>query len=413
MEDKQITKNQLRSIIEDGLRILQMSEATIERRMLDLRALVRYMEEKKVEMYSECVGQAFLQSHALNENISDYLKSRRKSFIRILDTIVNDKPYKPKPSRCNPYPLYGEIGEKAVDYINDRNRAERLSKQTLNDYKHHLSLFTERMYASGIDCKTLSEQSILSFVSSYQNSRPKVITIVKKFLLYLYQKGFVKNDLSELFAGIREQRHEKLPSYYTKEEIMKLQQSVDRSSALGKRNYAIILLASRLGMRSSDIRNLTFKEIDWDNNTINLTQYKTRKELTLPLLAEVGDAIIDYVKYGRPVSKSKTIFLSAHPPYGQISASGISSIVTCCIYEANIEYKGRHHSAHALRHSLATALMNNGVQMPVISEALGHAETQSTMYYLGIDVTHLLECSLAVPPINDAFYTQGGGMLYE
>ena len=364
-------------------------------------------------MYSECVGQAFLQSHALNENISDYLKSRRKSFIRILDTIVNDKPYKPKPSRCNPYPLYGEIGEKAVDYINDRNRAERLSKQTLNDYKHHLSLFTEHMYASGIDCKTLSEQSILSFVSSHQNSRPKVITIVKKFLLYLYQKGFVKNDLSELFAGIREQRHEKLPSYYTKEEIMKLEQSVDRSSALGKRNYAIILLASRLGMRSSDIRNLTFKEIDWDNNTINLTQYKTRKELTLPLLAEVGDAIIDYVKYGRPVSKSKTIFLSAHPPYGQISASGISSIVTCCIYEANIEYKGRHHGAHALRHSLATALMNNGVQMPVISEALGHAETQSTMYYLGIDVTHLLECSLAVPPINDAFYTQGGGMLYE
>ncbi len=166
-------------------------------------------------------------------------------------------------------------------------------------------------------------------------------------------------------------------------------------------------------VRSSDIRNLTFKEIDWDNNTINLTQYKTRKELTLPLLAEVGDAIIDYVKYGRPVSKSKTIFLSAHPPYGQISASGISSIVTCRIYEANIEYKGRHHGAHALRHSLATALMNNGVHMPVISEALGHAETQSTMYYLGIDVTHLPECSLAVPPINDAFYTQGGGMLYE
>lgn len=117
MEDKQITKNQLRSILEDGLRILQMSEATIERRMLDLRALVRYMEEKKVEMYSECVGQAFLQSHALNKNISDYLKSRRKSFIRILDTIVNDKPYKPRPSRCNPYPLYGEIGEKAAGYM--------------------------------------------------------------------------------------------------------------------------------------------------------------------------------------------------------------------------------------------------------------------------------------------------------
>lgn len=77
------------------------------------------------------------------------------------------------------------------------------------------------------------------------------------------------------------------------------------------------------------------------NNTINLTQYKTRKELTLPLLAEVGDAIIDYVKYGRPVSKSKTIFLSAHPPYGQISASGISSIVTCCIYEIQREASWR------------------------------------------------------------------------
>jgi site-specific recombinase XerD len=96
-----------------------------------------------------------------------------------------------------------------------------------------------------------------------------------------------------------------------------------------------------------------------------------------------------------------------------ISVPGISGIISNIIYKAGIETKTRHHGAHCLRHSLATQLMEQGTTLPVISDTLGHSNSQTTMIYLSVDINGLLRCSLDVPPVPDCFYMQKGGWFYE
>ena len=115
----------------------------------------------------------------------------------------------------------------------------------------------------------------------------------------------VKQDLCLDYIRPCKYSKEKLPSYYSKEEILQFENQIDRLSIVGKRDYAMFLLASRLGLRSSDIRLLQFSDIDWDKNEIRIIQKKTKKPVILPLLEDVGTAIIDYVMNARPDKKTK------------------------------------------------------------------------------------------------------------
>ena len=112
---------------------------------------------------------------------------------------------------------------------------------------------------------------------------------------------------------------------------------IDRSSPLGKRDYAIILIAVRLALRSSDIRNMTFSCIDWKKNTIELTTQKTKKPTVLLLLNDVGEALIDYIRNGRPICETKTIFVRLAAPFLEIGQSGLSAIVKKYAHKADID----------------------------------------------------------------------------
>ncbi len=291
--------------------------------------------------------------------------------------------------------------------------AGRVSKKTMQTYEKTLKYFRTFMQMHSGSLGSLTREDVMEYVSSLQNSRTCKLLHFREFLGYLHSERITSEDFSKLFSHVKALRKEKLPSYYSKEEILKLEHSIDRSGALGKRDYAMVLLATRLGLRSSDIRTLRFSNIDWDLNEITLVQYKTGRRISLPLLEDVGGAIIDYVKNARPPVAFKEIFVTCSRPYRIVTASGCSSIVRRCLYDAGIDTKDRHSGMHCLRHSLATRMMDTGMAMPVISEVLGHKSMESTMYYLGININHLLECSLDVPLVGSDFYEQKGGMLYE
>jgi site-specific recombinase XerD len=135
----------------------------------------------------------------------------------------------------------------------------------------------------------------------------------------------------------------------------------------------------------------------------------------LPLLNDVGEAIINYLKYGRPVSAScsSKIFLSARSPYMELTGFCINGIISRMIKTSGVKYNNRKAGPHAMRHSLASRLLGNGVSLPVISEVLGHEKTQTTMDYLRIDLVSLMNCTLDVPDIKQEFYSQKGGVFYE
>src|SRR5699024_5708102 len=153
--------------------------------------------------------------------------------------------------------------------------------------------------------------------------------------------------------------------------------------------------------------------IDWDNNIITLRMKKTNKEIELPLLADVGNAIVEYLRNGRPKTNLKQVFLSCRAPY--IAATGflVSNAISKAICDSGINVNNKHHGPHSLRHTLASTLLKKNTTIPVISEVLGHKSTQTTMVYLKIDITSLLNCALPVSKVPEAFYMQKGGFFYE
>lgn len=165
-------------------------------------------------------------------------------------------------------------------------------------------------------------------------------------------------DLASIIPKEHYNKQPKLPSVYSEEEIRKILISVDRSTAIGKRDYAILCLASVLGLRASDIANLKFENIHWEHNIIKLVQYKTGKGLVLPLLPEIGNSIIEYLRYGRKKSNSQYVFLQSYSPYKKINAFLITQIARKYFAIAKIDTRNKHHGAHALRHSLAALLLS-------------------------------------------------------
>jgi len=221
------------------------------------------------------------------------------------------------------------------------------------------------------------------------------LRMFRKLCLYAYENGYHAEDLSGGIPSVRNIRQQRLPAVFTEDETEKILASFDKENPIGKRNYAIFLLAARLGLRSCDIKSLEFSFINWSEKTISFTQQKTKKHLTLPLPDDVGWAIIDYLKNGRPISDSKYIFIQHTPPYGQYS--DLRNVLVKQMRKAGIETPANKRiGMHCFRHSLATTMLEKGVPLPVISQTLGHADISSTEVYLRINISQLRLCALEV-----------------
>lgn len=318
--------------------------------------------------------------------------------------------------RREPIVFTGEIGEKMIKYI-EYKKSLRLHKSSLRAYCWYLYQFSNYLK----ECKIYTSRNLspLHIVQYAANLLPNeagakhlALSIIKSFLRYLYDEEILVKDLSLVVPKDNYKRQPRLPSTYTKEEIAVILNSIDRSTSRGKRDYAIVLFAVRLGMRASDISTIIFGNILWSQNKIVFKQYKTKETVELPLPADVGEPLIDYIKYARPVSDGKHIFLERLYPHAPIDPKRISKIASRIILQSGVKVGERRHGSHALRHTMASLLLEQKTTLPVISELLGHATVQSSMCYLRIDTELLRQCALDVPVVPEAFYTQKGGAFY-
>ena len=156
----------------------------------------------------------------------------------------------------------------------------------------------------------------------------RIVSDMRSFLRFLTMRGILQKDLSAELPKIRVPRDAKIPSVWEQELVVRLLEAVDRSSAKGKRDYAILLLACRLGMRVGDIRTLKIEQLHWEDSIIEVTQSKTAAPLRLPLTNEVGEALIDYLKSGRPQTAHREVFLKANPPFDPFKGNNLHHIVT-------------------------------------------------------------------------------------
>lgn len=239
---------------------------------------------------------------------------------------------------------------------------------------------------------SLSSQNIIDFLnnSNLANSSKALSSrILKKFLNFTYSKKLTSFSGNQLFPKIKYNTNERIPSFYSSEEIFKLISVIDTSFPTGKRNYAIILLASVLGLRASDIVSLKFENIDWDNKIIRIIQQKTQKELIQPFTDEIFFALLDYIKNGRPCTHCENIFVSFTTPHLQLKTKALSAMVTRYFSLTDIDISSRKHGIHSLRHSFANNMLHNNISLQNVSAPLGHSYIQTTTLYTNIDFNTL------------------------
>ncbi|MBN2853227.1 MAG: tyrosine-type recombinase/integrase [Clostridia bacterium] len=173
---------------------------------------------------------------------------------------------------------------------------------------------------------------------------------------------------------------------------------MDRGNPMGKRDYAIILLACRLGIRITDIKKLTFDNFHWNDNQLVFVQSKTRTTISLPLVKDVGWAVIDYLKYGRPKVNTDCVFVRHIAPFLPFSENDhLHQMIAKYMKLAHIPISSKRRvGMHSLRHTLASLLLENNTPLPTISDVLGHVDTDSTAIYLKVDIKKLKECPLNI-----------------
>ena len=373
--------------------------------------IIRYMSQKGIESYSPSVGAEFVSTCHFHGTIRPQEREKIRS-IQVLDDMLKLGYIRKRCFTPVFHALDGEVGaemEKLITHLTNLRR----SMVTIKDYRLYLSEFLMHLNERNVKhVPAITEKDILTFVSSHPTNKVNIVSALRVLFRFWREEHIVDDRFEELFDTYKTHKPERIPSYFAANEVMSIEQSVSRNSANGKRNYAMLLLASRLGLRASDIANLQFSDIDWDKNMITLTMQKTKKVIELPLLADVGNAIIDYLRHGRPKSDSQNVFLSGNAPYVAATKNMVCAAINGIILRSGVDTSGKHHGPHSLRHSLASAMLNGGSMMPVISESLGHRSTQTTLAYLKIDIRSLQKCALPVPEIADCFYMQRGGAFY-
>lgn len=217
---------------------------------------------------------------------------------------------------------------------------------------------------------------------------------------FLKGTGLIRLDCSPVFA-LRPPAYGRLLPALRPDEVARVLEAINRQTAAGKRDYALVLLGVTTGMRASDIVHLKLRDIDWRNGTIALVQGKTSRFLSLPLLKGVGEAVQDYVLNARPSSGSDRLFLTTHAPYTEIAGNSMSSMFARLCARAGVPrapHDGK--SFHSLRRAAGTNLTAGGVPLPTVSQVLGHRSLRSAESYLCVDARSLRKCALGFAGIE-------------
>lgn len=268
---------------------------------------------------------------------------------------------------------------------------------------HHFFHFLDSRNISAL--RQINASTLEAFVAKQTHLRPRTVnnqlSHLRSFLSHLCVKGDVEPELVDQVPRIRIYRDDRLPTTWSHDDIKRLLAAVDRTSPVGKRDYAILILAARLGLRAGDIRTLRLDDIDWDSNSIHIVQGKTGNRLDQPFPPEVGEALVDYLKNARPVSKSRQIFLRVHAPHEPVSArNAFYDLVARYRRMAGLKLpRESRKGLHALRHSLASRMLQAKIPIDTIAGTLGHASPETTRAYLRVDIESLRR--VAIDPMED------------
>ena len=335
---------------------------------------------------------------------SNESKSHHQQLMRSKRMLDDFDSYKIKMiNRCLPNALYSEYPAKwnitLENYINycknDRCNSEG-SLKSKKDYLIRLLSYFHNFKVSSLD--KITRDTIIIFINETIEkgniSKRRNFYVLKDFLSYLFIEGILNEDLSIYVPTIKQNRRKKLPTYLKPESVENLLSIIPKETAIQKRDYAIILIAARLGLRVSDILNIKLKDIDWKNHKLIVYQTKNNNLNNLPLTKEIGWTIIDYIKNGRPKCNNEYLFVIHKYPFEKLNHF---QSFNKYFEKIDIEYNSENKKGiHNLRYSLATNLLNNEIPINIIASSLGDSIETTSKTYIKINKNKLKECFLEV-----------------
>jgi site-specific recombinase XerD len=274
-----------------------------------------------------------------------------------------------------------------------------LARSTIVNYVPFIRAFLKDRFGDGLaTLSRLCAGDVVGFVRRQASQLPRKIaklmtTALRSFLHYARYRGEVTLDLAAVVPIVANWSMTSIPRGIAADKVRRLLASIDRHTAIGRRDYAVLLLLARLGLRAGEVAFLELDDIDWNLGQLSV-RGKSGQRSELPLPEEVGKAIAAYLRHGRPDSTSRRVFLRAKAPIrGFLGAGSVSSLVRHSLMRAGIDAPTL--GAHQFRHGLATEMLRQGASLSEIGDLLGHRHPQTTKIYTKVDIKALR--TLAMP----------------
>jgi len=276
------------------------------------------------------------------------------------------------------------------------------SAHTLANYGRHINRFIAERFGSGpIRLSQVRAQDVIAFVQSgaRQLSRGHAsqrVTALRSFLRFLHYRGHITTDLAPAVPAVAHWRMTGLPKYLSSKTVQKALDSCDQTTAFGRRNYAILLLMARLGLRGGEIAALQLEDLDWETAQLTLHSKKSRSWTRLPMPGDVGKAIAHYLQHDRPRCSSRNVFISMLAPHQRISrAYVIGDLARAALEKAGVKCVRK--GSHLFRHSLATEMLRRGASLEEIGQVLRHKNPDTTAIYAKVDLDALRRLAIVWP----------------
>ena len=279
-----------------------------------------------------------------------------------------------------------------------------LAAKTARKYTQKLSAFAQHLEGAGItELDRITPAHVREFYENSSNEAPRRSygSTLRVFFRWAAGQGWLSSSLRSAVPRPRQYRYVNLPDVLGQAEVDRVLAAVDRSTPLGRRDYAVLVMAARYGLRPCDIRQLTLDDIDWREARIDLRQVKTGRPLALPLLPDVAGALSAYLLDGRPVSTHRTVFLRHCAPFEPFAAeNNLATIMRDALRRIGLASRPGRRGLYLFRHTLATQLLAAGQPLKAIADVLGHASTQTTYGYTRVEVAGLRSVAISAEEVN-------------
>ena len=303
------------------------------------------------------------------------------------------------PAALPPITPQDQIFEEFGDYL---RRERGLAPKSIVRHLPVIRRFLHEVCPGGAgDLSKISQEDVTRYIERHARDwSPKsgraMCWSLRAFLRYLHHKGLNPLALAGCVPSIRRWKLASLPTYLSAAQVQKVLDGCDRATAMGRRDYAILMMLAKLGMRADEVATLTIDDIDWRSGEM-LVRAKGRQRATMPILPDVGAAVVAYLRDGRPKSSYRRLFLRTPAPnVGFASGCAITMIAKTALERAGIRGYA-HQGAHIFRHSLATELLRSGATLSEIGQLLRHESHDTTRIYAKVDIDALRTLSLPWP----------------